>query len=163
MKKPHQSALDTIDAAIINALQTDGRLTAQELAEKVSLSPSQCARRKQRLEEDGIIQGYKPILNPAKVGLNVIAMVQVVMAAHSRENAQDFINLVRRLPEILDVWTLTGEADYLLRVAVQDLKSLNELMYDYLLAHPTVARVQSQVVLEELKTGTPLPINIKAS
>jgi DNA-binding Lrp family transcriptional regulator len=150
--------LDHADALLLQALQKDGRLTSQELAEVTNLSPSQCARRRQRLEEAGIIGGYRATVDPARLGIAIVAFMRIFMASHSRENAVAFQKLVAATPEILDAWALTGETDYLLRVAVPDLKALNGLVQEVLLPHPVVARVQSQIVMAELKANAPLPV-----
>jgi DNA-binding Lrp family transcriptional regulator len=151
--------LDETDRLILRALQRDGRLTSQELADKIGLSASQCARRRQRLEEGGIISGYRATIDAAKAGTAIVALIRIVMATHSKENAAAFRRLVETTPEILDAWVLTGEADYLLRVAVVDLAALNEFVQEVLLPQPIVARVQSQIVLSELKSNGPIPIN----
>jgi DNA-binding Lrp family transcriptional regulator len=150
--------IDRIDAALLALLQRDGRLTAQELAVHVYLSPSQCARRRQRLEAEGVIRGYRAEVDPAKAGLGVEAFVQVVMTAHRPETARDFVDTMRRAGEVVGVWTLTGASDYLLRVVCRDLAALSRFVQDGLLPHPGVARVQSQIVLERLKEGAPLPV-----
>ena len=150
--------MDRADSLILNALQRDGRLTSQDLAAIAGLSASQCARRRQKLEEDGVISGYRATVDPAKAGAAIVALIRIVMAAHSRENAIAFKRLVEATPEILDAWVLTGEADYLIRVAVADLAALNDLVQEVLLPHPIVARVQSQIVLSELKANAPVPI-----
>lgn len=148
--------LDDFDRALLEALQEDARLTAQQLAERIALSPSQCARRRARLEAEGYITGYRATLDPARIGLAVTAFVQVSMAAHSAKNAADFRRLVESADEILDCWTMTGPADYLLRVAVADLGGLNRLVQEVLLPHPTVARVESRIVMDRLKTNAPM-------
>ena len=150
--------LDHTDRLILQALQRDGRLTSQQLAERVGLSPSQCARRRQNLEESGIISGYRATVNAAAAGAGVIAFIRIVMAAHSKENSAAFRRLVEASSEILDAWVLTGEADYLLRVAVADLDALNALIQDVLLPQPIVARVQSQIVLSSIKNDAPIPV-----
>jgi DNA-binding Lrp family transcriptional regulator len=151
--------LDETDRLILRALQRDGRLTSQELADKIGLSASQCARRRQKLEESGIISGYRATIDAAKAGATVVALIRIVMATHSKENSAAFRRLVETTPEILDAWVLTGEADYLLRVAVADLAALNDFVQEVLLPQPIVARVQSQIVLSELKSNAPLPIH----
>lgn len=150
--------LDRADAAILEALQRNGRLTSQELAEEVRMSPSQCARRRQRLEEEGYIVGYRAVVDRRRVGVPIEVFIQVVMANHSQENAATFVELVQATPEILDAWTLTGSADYLLRVAVTDLDALSRLISGTLLRHPIVSRVQSQIVLVDLKSMSPVRI-----
>lgn len=151
--------LDETDRLILRALQRDGRLTSQELADKIGLSASQCARRRQKLEESGIISGYRATIDAAKAGATVVALIRIVMATHSKENSAAFRRLVETTPEILDAWVLTGEADYLLRVAVADLAALNDFVQEILLPQPIVARVQSQIVLSELKSNAPIPIH----
>lgn len=150
--------MDGFDIAILAALQVDGRLTNNELAERVPLSASQCARRRARLEETGYIRAYRVALDPQRLGLAIAAFVQVTMSAHSTENAAKFRNLVEETPEILEAFTLTGEADYLLRVATTDLKALARLVNEVLLPHPAVARVQSQIVLDDLKDPAGYPL-----
>lgn len=152
--------LDSIDAAILRHLQQDAKLTAQDIAERVNLSPSQCARRRQRLEEEGYIRRYRAVLDWDKVGLGVSAFIQVVMTAHSRENAEDFVRFVQRTDEIVGAWTLTGEFDYLLRVAARDLEDLNRIVQRVLLPHKAVARVQSQIVMERVKSDAPAPVRV---
>jgi DNA-binding Lrp family transcriptional regulator len=149
--------LDSTDCRLLAALQSDAHLTAQDLGTRLNLSPSQAGRRRQRLEADGIICGYAARLEPAKLGLDVQAFVQVQMASHRPDSAQSFARLVETQPEIVSVWTLTGEADYLLRVYTRDLGGLNRLIHDVLLPHPAVARVQSQIVMNQLKRDAPLP------
>lgn len=148
--------IDAMDRALLAHLQENARLTAAELAEKVHLSPSQCARRRQRLEEEGYILGYRAVVDAARIGAGVEAFVQITMAAHSRENALDFVRLADRTQAVVSVWTLTGEADYMLRVFCADLSALNDLVQHILLPHPAVARVQSQIVMARLKDNAPI-------
>lgn len=150
--------LDTFDLKILALLQSDGRLTNQELSEQVALSASQCSRRRLRLEETGIITSYRALVDAEKVGLSISAFLQVTMAAHSRAIADDFRDLVRRTPSILNAYVLMGQTDYLLSVSTADLKGLAQLVNDVLLPHPSVARVQSQLVLDRLKEGGILPL-----
>lgn len=150
--------IDETDARILSAIQNHAMLTAQELGERINLSPSQAARRRARLEADGYVTAYTARLDPAKVGLSVQAFVQVQMATHTPSLAKDFERLIGTLPEIVSSWTLTGEADYLLRVWCADLPALNRLIHERLLPHPAVARVQSQIVMHQLKTFTGLPL-----
>ncbi|GGE46211.1 Lrp/AsnC family transcriptional regulator [Actibacterium pelagium] len=150
--------LDQIDKTLLSNLQADSRFSAQELGELCGLSASQVSRRRQRLEADGLIRGYTAKLDPQRVGLAIQAFVQVQMAKHGTEPAGDFARLVELRPEITSVWTLTGEADYLLRVYCADLEELNHLVQNVLLAHPHVARVQSQIVMSQLKQDAQLPL-----
>jgi len=150
--------LDSTDSRLLRAIQADAQLTSLQLGEKLNLSPSQAGRRRQRLEADGTIHAYRAVLDAGRLGLNVEAFIQVGMATHSAQNAADFVALTRRREDIVGMWTLTGEADYLLRVYCGDLKELNDLVQKVLLPHPAVARVRSQIVMERVKPDTPLPV-----
>lgn len=149
--------LDATDTKLLAALQTDAHLTAQQLGELLNLSPSQAGRRRQRLESEGYIQGYSARLDPAKLGLQVQGFVQVQLGSHGPEQSASFASLISTRPEITSAWTMTGEADYLLRVYCADLPGLNTLLHEVLLPHPAVARVQSQIVMDQLKRDAPLP------
>lgn len=150
--------LDAIDFRLLAEVQKNAMLTAQDLGDRLNLSASQAGRRRQRLEAEGYITGYHAELAPEKVGLGVQAFIQVVMATHTEQNARDFVRLTQTQPEITGAWTLTGEADYLLRVFCVDLAALNRIVQQVLLPHPAVSRVQSQIVMERVKPDAPLPV-----
>lgn len=150
--------LDDTDRRLLKAVQDDAHLTAQELGERLNMSPSQAGRRRQRLEADGYIRSYAARLDPRKLGLTVQAFVQVQMATHGPEQSRQFARLVETHPEIVSAWTMTGEADYLLRVWCEDLGALNRLIHETLLPHPAVSRVQSQIVMDQFKPDAPLPL-----
>lgn len=149
--------LDETDKRLLAALQRDAHLTSQELGERLNLSPSQAGRRRQRLEAEGLITHYAARLDPLRLGLAVQAFIQVQMARHGAETSAAFARLVAAQPEVVSAWTLTGEADYLLRVYCADLAALNKLIHQVLLAHASVARVQSQIVMDQFKPDAPLP------
>lgn len=149
--------LDETDSRLLDALQRDAHLTAQQLGERLNLSASQAGRRRQRLEQAGVIAGYAARLNPDRLGLSVQAFIQVQMARHGAEPAASFARLIAGQPEVVSAWTLTGEADYLLRVYCENLAALNKLIHQVLLAHPAVTRVQSQIVMDQFKSDAPLP------
>lgn len=149
--------LDKTDSRLLAALQQNAHLTAAELGELLALSPSQAGRRRQRLETDGYIRHYSAKLDAKRLGLSVQGFVQVQMAAHDAKAAASFAGLVKMRPEVINAWTLTGEADYLLHVYCEDLAALNVFIQETLLPHRAVARVQSQIVMNELKADAPLP------
>jgi DNA-binding Lrp family transcriptional regulator len=150
--------MDTFDIKLLAALQDDGRLTNNELGEKVGLSASQCSRRRVALEQEGVIEGYHAALSPAALGLAVLAFVQVRLATHSPDNSKRFRELVDRTAEVQEAYALTGEADYLVKIAVPDLKALSRILNDVFLAHGSVAQVHSSVVLDRLKRMSGLPL-----
>ena len=149
--------LDTLDLKLLSALQTNAHLSAQELSQELNLSASQIGRRRQRLEADGYIEAYVARLSPKRLGLAVQAFVQVHLAQHGPDHSKSFARLVNLRSEITSVWTMTGVADYLLRVYCSDLSELNTLLHEILLPHPAVGRVQSQIVMDQLKRDGPLP------
>ncbi|MBO9431997.1 Lrp/AsnC family transcriptional regulator [Sulfitobacter sp. R18_1] len=149
--------LDEIDRRLLTALQKNAHLTAQELGQTLNLSPSQAGRRRQRLEAEGYIRGYHARLDPVRMGLNVQGFVQVHLGTHGPEHSASFARLMATRPEIVSAWTMTGDADYLLRVYCDDLPSLNRLIHDVLLPHQAVSRVHSQIVMDQLKQDGPLP------
>lgn len=152
------TVLDTIDWRLIDVLQRDASLTNGAIAEAVGLSPSQVSRRRQRLEQAGVVRGYRALIDPASVGLGIIVFIHVALNTHSRDNARRFRDLVRLTPAVLEAHALTGEADYLLKVAVGDLKELSLLVNEVLLPHESVARLRSEIALETLKEPGLLPL-----
>ena len=153
------ATLDGFDLKLLALLQEDGRLSVQELANGVGLSASQCSRRRARLEDAGVIAGYHARLDPTRLGFGVTAFVQVTLARHSPDNARLFRELVDRTGAIQQAFAVTGDADYILRASVPDLRALSALVNDVLLPHGTVAQVRSMVALEQLKDTTRLPVN----
>jgi DNA-binding Lrp family transcriptional regulator len=149
--------MDKTDIALLAALQRDAHLTAQDLGAELNLSASQAGRRRQRLEAEGYISAYVARVDAEKIGLHVQSFVQVHLSAHTPETSAGFARLVSTRSEITSVWTMTGDADYLLRVYCEDLPALNRLIHDVLLPHSAVARVHSQIVMDQLKPDSPLP------
>ena len=107
--------VDTFDLKMLAALQADGRLTNQQLADHIGLSASQCSRRRMRLEEDKVIAGYHADLAADALGFNLIAFIHITLATHSPDNAKKFRDLVNRVDDIQEAYSLTGDADYVLR------------------------------------------------
>ncbi len=149
--------LDEIDKRLLDALQQDAHLTAHQLAETLNLSASQVGRRRQKLEATGVIRNYTARLDPRSLGLAVQGFVQVHLGTHGPEHSASFARLIANRAEIVSAWTMTGDADYLLRVYCEDLPALNRLIHEVLLPHQAVARVHSQIVMDQLKRDGPLP------
>jgi DNA-binding Lrp family transcriptional regulator len=150
--------LDDFDRKILALLQQDARLTNNDLSARIHLSPSQCSRRRQRLEEDGLIRGYRAELDREKLGFSLVSVVSVTLATHNRDNARRFAELVSRLPEVQEAHALTGEMDYVLKVVTPDLKMLSEFVNGVLLPHDSVQHVKTAIVLDTLKEAGPLPL-----
>jgi DNA-binding Lrp family transcriptional regulator len=158
MDKRRMISVDAFDLKILGALQDDGRLTNQELADLAGLSASQCSRRRMRLEEEKMISGYHADLSSEALGFGVVAFIQVTLATHSPDNSKRFRALVNRIDEIQEAYSLTGDADYVLKAVLRDLKGLSNLVNDVLMPHQSVAHVRSSIVLDRLKESTRLPL-----
>jgi DNA-binding Lrp family transcriptional regulator len=150
--------MDDFDVKLLRALQDDGRLTNYDLAERVGLSASQCSRRRSALEEEGVIEGYHAALSTQALGLDVIVFVQVTLATHSPDNSKRFARLIDGLEEVQEAYSLTGQADYLVKIAVPDLAALSHILNDVFLPHESVAHLHSSIVLDRLKQTTQLPL-----
>ena len=150
--------IDRFDRKILALLQGDARLTNNDLSEQVNLSPSQCSRRRQRLEEDGYIKGYRAVLDRDRLGFPLVNVISVTLSTHNRDNARRFAELLSRLPEVQEAHALTGEMDYFVKVVTPDLKSLAEFVNDVLLPHESVQHVKTSIVLQTLKETTELPL-----
>ncbi|MET1416368.1 Lrp/AsnC family transcriptional regulator [Roseibium sp. HPY-6] len=151
-------ALDGYDVKLLAALQENAALTNAELGEVINLSPSQVSRRRQKLEENGVIRRYRAALSPDALGLTVTAYIGVTLGAHSKENARKFRNVVIAMPEVQEAHTLTGDVDYMLKIIVPDLKSLSRIINDDLLPQEAVQHVRSSIAMETLKDDNLLPL-----
>ncbi len=152
------SQLDRYDRILLKTLQENGRASNVELSEQASLSPPQCYRRVQRLEQDGIIRGYAAQVAPAAIGLGVVAFVNLNIDRDQFKRVRALEQAIRQFPEILECYTISGDFDYLLKVAAADLKALSNFLTDRLMQVPGVSGVRSMVCLEEIKPPSPLPL-----
>lgn len=150
--------LDRIDVRMLDELQRDARISVVELAERVSLTPTPCGRRLQKLERDGLIAGYVALLDQARVGLPVNAFVEVKLVRERKNEARIFEERVRDLPEVMECYAMSGGYDYLLRVVSADLEQYNRFLRDQLLEIESVDTVQTSFALERLIYRTSLPL-----
>jgi Lrp/AsnC family leucine-responsive transcriptional regulator len=150
--------LDKTDRRILEVLQKDGRLTNQEVADRVSLSPSPCLRRIRRLEKLGVIRQYVALLDPYRVGLGLLAYVSVQLEKRGAMPHDDFKARVQAWPEVVACFAMTGEMDYLLRVHVEDLQHFSRFVMEQLLMQPGVIDVKSSFALDRIKDTTALPL-----
>ena len=156
----HSIELDAFDRRLLQALQNNSRLTSLELAERVRLSASQCQRRMKKLEDAGVIERYTAVLNRAKTGFAVMAIITVRLEKHGRFPSQEFKEAIDRYPQILECWATTGDCDYILKVVTRDLNTFTVFLMDELLGLPIVASVKSSILLRQLKATTALPLDI---
>jgi DNA-binding Lrp family transcriptional regulator len=150
--------MDEFDLKMLHALQQDGRLTNQELAEHIGLSPSQCSRRRVSLEKSGVVTGYHAAVSNKAVGLDVLVFMQVSLATQAPDSGQAFAKLIRGVDEVQEAYSLTGEADYLVKLVVPNLETLSRVINEVFLPHRSVGRVQSSVVLDRVKESVKLPL-----
>lgn len=150
--------LDRSDRAILSQLQEDGRLSNVELARRVNLSESACLRRVKLLEEAGVIDRYATLLNQKAVGLPDSVLVEVSLTREQQEDLDAFENAVRRLPEVMECYLMSGEYDYLLRVVVADTADYERIHREHITRLPGVLRVRSSFALRTVTKKTALPI-----
>lgn len=150
--------LDATDRRILDELQSDGRLSNQELAERVSLSPSPCLRRVRALERAGIIRRYAAVLDPLQVGLGLLAFVTVKLEKRGKMPVDQFTRAVESWPEVIACYSMTGDMDYLMRVQVENLEHYSRFVMDKLLKQPGVIDIRTNFVLERVKETSALPL-----
>ncbi|HAY09577.1 MAG TPA: AsnC family transcriptional regulator [Thauera sp.] len=151
--------VDRQDLALLDALQRSGNATNATLGEQVHLSASQVSRRLQRLQEGGLIAGYAALLNPAAVGLGVTAFAHVVLERQGGARSEAFEASVAGLPEVLECFSVSGNADYVLRLVAPDLAAFSELMMKRVLCLPGIANVKTDIVLGRVKQTHVLPLD----
>lgn len=150
--------LDEIDSRILEALQSDGRITNQALADRVGLSPSPCLRRVRQLEAAGVISGYVALLDPPAIGLDVTAFVRIRLKEQGDRHLAVFEAAIRDLPEVMECYLMTGESDYQLRVVVGSLEEFENFLRRKLTLIEPVAEVTSSFALRPVIYRTALPV-----
>jgi Lrp/AsnC family transcriptional regulator, leucine-responsive regulatory protein len=150
--------LDAIDRKILTALQQDGRLSMADLADKVGLSPSPCARRVGLLEDAGIIERYVAVVNQRSVRLPVSVFVSIKLSSQREEALNAFAGAISQWPEVLECYLMTGPRDYLLRVVAEDLESYERFLKQKLTRLDGIASIESSFALEQVKYTNVLPL-----
>lgn len=145
--------LEKRDFLILETLQQDCRTPNADLAQKAGMSPSSCWRRVRALEDAGVIARYGAIVDPAKMGLGFHAIVHIQLTRHNPEHINDFIAAIRACPEVLECHATTGQSDYHLRVLCADMAAYNRFLEDFLFRQPGVQSVQTNVVLQDIKSS----------
>ena len=155
----HPSSLDRLDRRILCALQANGRISNQELAQTVHLSPAQSNRRHRRLEEAGYIQRYEARLDAHRLGLGVTAFVHVSMERGQHKEVLKCLRTVGKRPEVLECYAVTGDFDYVCKIVARDLKGLSDFLLGTLAQLSGVSGVRSSICLNELKCTSALPLD----
>ncbi|KOT58049.1 ArsR family transcriptional regulator [Streptomyces rimosus subsp. rimosus] len=143
--------MDAVDREILFHLGQDGRLTNVELAKRVGLTPPPCLRRVKRLEEAGVITGYRAVVNPESVGRGLEVFVAVEIYAQDRKSFEEFEATVASYEEVMEFRRMYGRPDYFLRVAVADHTAYEAFLTDKLSCLPAVLRLESHMTMKEIK------------
>ncbi len=158
MKSQHN--LDRIDIKILELLQQNARISNIELAQEVGLSPSPCSRRLRMIEDAGLVKDYVTLLDRVAIGLELTAFVEVALGHKNAKTIAAFQKAVLELPEIMECHVMTGESDYMLRIAAKDIESFRSLVMNKILAMPGVDRTRTNISLGEVKYTTSLPLSV---
>lgn len=148
--------LDETDAHILYELQSDGRLSNQELADRVGLSPSPCLRRVRQLQETGVIERYAALVSQAAVGLNITAFVRLTLSSHTEETVDAVQEHLRAVPEIVEAYLLAGDQDYLVKVVVASFEAYEDLLRRELRSVPALTSLQTTFAFSVVKPLSPI-------
>ncbi|EAQ47758.1 probable transcriptional regulator, AsnC family protein [Roseobacter sp. MED193] len=154
------AAIDAVNVQILNHLQRDGRMTNAKLAEHLSMSETPCWRRLKKMEEAGIIEGYQANLSRRKLGLGVMAFVQLSCSEHDQASTAEFQRIIEVTPNILACHNTTGEDDFLLIVVARDLDDYSTFVDSTLRRLPGVTSIRSNLSLKEMKASSKLPVRV---
>ena len=151
--------LDSYDREILRCLQEDGRISNQDLADRIGLSPSPCLRRVRALEDSGLITGYRALVDAKALGLSLLALIHISMDRHTPERFENFERQVGDIPEVLECLLITGQAaDYQLKVVVKDMDAYQALLLNRITRIEGITGVHSSFVLRRVIDKTALPI-----
>ena len=142
-----KSDLDAMDMRILEAMQADGRITNQDLADRVNLSPSACLRRVRRLEDEGVIDGYSARLNPKAVGRSSNIFIEITLSGQSEATLDAFETAIAQVPDVMECYLMAGQADYLVRVAASSAEDYERIHKEHLSRLPGVARIRSMFAM----------------
>lgn len=156
--KKFMDSLDSVDVKLLQLLQSNSRLTTKELAIEVGLSISPVYERVKRLENDGYIERYVALLNPEKLNLSIIAYVSVELSKQTNRGALEFIRVIQNIPEVTECYSVSGEADFLMKVYAPDVRYYRSFILDVLGNIPSIGHIVSHFVMSEVKHSTILPL-----
>ncbi|MEZ3155522.1 Lrp/AsnC family transcriptional regulator [Microbacterium sp. BWR-S6Y] len=152
-------SLDAIDRLILAELQRDGRLSNQDLADRVGLSPSPCLRRVRRLEDAGVIAGYRAVVSPPAVDLAITAFVRLRLASHEGATVDAVEEKLRAIPSIVEAHLLAGDWDYLVRIVTPTFEEYERLLREHLRSIPSLASIDTTFAFGVTKPLSPLPVD----
>lgn len=155
--------LSSADLKILQLLQQDAGLSTAEIAEKVGISQSPCWRRISRMEKAGLIKKRVAVLDQRKLGMEVVVFVNISLTAHGRQNLAAFEKEIRRFPEVLECYTVTGQMDYMLKIVTRDIQHYERFIRDQLMTLPMIREMHSTIAITEIKDTTELPLETQLS
>ncbi|HWS34605.1 MAG TPA: Lrp/AsnC family transcriptional regulator [Actinoplanes sp.] len=150
--------LDSIDRKILIELQKDGRLTNQDLADRVGLSPSPCLRRVRLLQESGVIERYAAMLSPAALGLSITAFVRLTLLSHTSAVVDEVEERLRSIPEVVEAYLLAGDDDYLVKIVIKSFEAYEDLLRREIRAIPSLASIKTTFAFAVTKPLSSLPL-----
>lgn len=150
--------LSQADIKILQLLQENAGLSTAEIAEKIGLSQSPCWRRISRMEQAGVIRKKVVVLDHAKLGMEVVVFVNVSLTTHGRQNLAAFEKEIRKFPEVLECYTVTGQMDYLLKIVTKDIQHYESFIRNKLMTLPMIREMHSTIAITEIKDTTELPL-----
>ncbi|AVQ83051.1 MULTISPECIES: Lrp/AsnC family transcriptional regulator [Variovorax] len=150
--------LDTIDLRILDELQRDGALSNVELARRVHLSPSPCLARVKALETHGVIDRYVALANPKALGLGLNVFISISLATQNRQSLADLEQRIAEHDEVMECYLMTGDSDYLIRIAVADMAALEKFIMEQLTPIPGIEKIRSSFALKQVRYKTALPL-----
>ena len=151
-------ALNDTDTAILKILQADGNISIAELARQITLSQPATHARIKRLEEDGLIRSYVALVDREKAGFDILVFIHITLQLNKKEELQKYTEAILAMPEVLECHHITGEYDYLLKVAVRNRHELEQFVNGKLTGVPGIARIHTSLVFTEVKATTALPL-----
>lgn len=151
--------MDQIDKKILRALQQNGKLQNNELAQLVGLSASPCLRRVKQLEDDGVIDRYVALLNPQKIDLGLTVFARIWLKGQDAETVNAFVEAIQNMPEVVECHLMAGDCDFFLRIVVRDLEDYRRFQIHHLTQISSVQNVKTEIPLQSVKKTTELPLN----
>ncbi|WP_328475825.1 Lrp/AsnC family transcriptional regulator [Actinoplanes sp. NBC_00393] len=151
-------ALDSIDRRILLELQKDGRLTNQELADRIGLSPSPCLRRVRQLQESGVIERYTAVVSPKALGLSITAFARLTLLSHASPVVDEVEERLRAIPEVVEAYLLAGDDDYLVKIVIKSFEDYEDLLRREIRSIPSLASIKTTFAFAVTKPQSPLPM-----
>jgi Lrp/AsnC family leucine-responsive transcriptional regulator len=151
--------LQKYERHILQVLQQEGRISNQELAERVGISTASCWRKVKALEANGVISHYTSLLNRESIGLNLCVFVHITLSRHNKSNTQTFEAAIACRKEVMECFATTGDADFILRVVTESISSFDKFLENFLFELPEISQIKSNIALRELKFSTVLPLD----